>query len=131
MGFNWSIISAAAKIIQLETKFAEEIDELGTLEALKFAAGFDAKFFELSLALLADAPDFAHRQFAHELRNVFWLQFKLTIRLVCFAGDFGQQFIGSNSSGRCQPGVVKNCTADRLCQGSRRARMRADIQIRF
>src|SRR2546425_11415070 len=94
------MIDAAAKIVEVETELAEDIDELRPREPLEFAASFDAEFFQFSLTLLADATDFADRQILHELGHLFRFHFKLAVWFVYFAGDLRAQFVGPNSRRR-------------------------------
>src|SRR5438132_1247618 len=125
------MIDAATEIVEIETELAEDIDELRPREPLEFAASFDAEFFQFSLTLLTDSPDFADRQILHELGHLFRFHFKLPIWLVYFAGDFGDQFVGANACGGRQLCFSKNRAPDFLRQRSGRARVRADVEVSF
>src|SRR6476620_2603483 len=114
IGFDWPIIDAAAKVVELKAKFAEYINKFRPRESLEFATGFDAEFFEFSFALLADSPDLAHGQVFHEIRDLFRAHFELAIRLVNFARDFRDELVWSNPRGRREFGRAKNCAADFL-----------------
>src|SRR4030095_7703689 len=79
IGFDRPIIDAAAKVIELKAKFAENVNSLRTRETLAASTGFRAEFFEFSSALLPDSPDFAHGQVFHEICDLFRLHVELAI----------------------------------------------------
>src|SRR5204863_9122828 len=129
--FDWPLIDTATEIVEVKTELTEDIDELRAREALKLAACFNAEFFQFPLTLLADSPDFAHRQIAPECGHFFRLHCELAVRLVNFAGDFCDQLVGANACGGGQFRFPKNRVADRLRQRPRHARVRGDIEVSF
>src|SRR4030095_6338634 len=92
---DWPVIDASAKVIEIKTKLAKEFNELRSGKTLQLAADLNAELFEFSLCFLADSPDFADRQFLHELRHPFRRDLKLAVRLVYFARDFCDQLVWS------------------------------------
>src|SRR5215510_15622047 len=117
--------------MKFKAEFAEYINKLRPRESLEFAAGFDAKFFELSFALLADSPDLAHGQVFHEIRDLFGLHFELAVRLVNFARNFCDELVRTDPRGRCEFRRPKNCAADFLRERSGSGRVRRDVKISF
>ena len=57
--------------------------------------------------------------------------FELTVRLVNFTRDFGDELVWTNPRGRCELRRAKNCAADFLRERCRRARVKGDIKISF
>ena len=108
------------------------IDKLGTREALELAAGFDAKFFQFSLGLLADSPDFAHWQVLHELGHLLPVSLR-TGRLACLFRwrSWRSSLLGPIPAEDVSFVLLKDRVPDHLRQRSGRARVRGDIEVSF
>lgn len=129
MGYDGTVVLAAAEVVEIRAEFPEVVLEFGQLEGLKLSAGLYSEAPHAFVRLSPNTPDFGYGKVLDEGGDCCGADHEEAVWLVPVGCDFGNELVGGDSRGGGETGGIVDALLELFSDFGSGAGLVTDIEV--